>query len=118
MGGVQVSKEKTVKKGYFIESDGCHYSFESDDTINQGYVKIFHSRKGVWAPHLAGKLAAKLTDDGNGVTVRFRSGEPIRLDYCQESELYWLLRENLLYTSRRQGCTRPKNRLVVRREKK
>jgi hypothetical protein len=104
-------------KGILIEREGNIYSFKSDDTINHGYVKLFYSRLDrLLTSKCRGKLAAKLLDDGNGVDVSFREGLKFRLDYCQQVELYWLLKESLIHTDQPYRYSKPK-RIVLKKQK-
>lgn len=56
-------------------------------------VRLFHSRLGsTWSENWRGKLAGRLVDDGNGVTLEL--GEKrVRLDYDELLSLEILLKE-------------------------
>ncbi len=46
---------------------------------------------GDWAAKMHGKVAGKIVDTGDGITVRLRKRKPISLDYVAAQELYCIL---------------------------
>ena len=63
-------------------------------------LKLFYSKiDSKWTDKVSGKLAASLENDGNGVTLTFKSGKKISLDYSEFFELQILIREHNLMKS-------------------
>jgi len=77
------------KKGKcLIKVDDSIYDGLYDAEMNSTKVALkFSKMDGKWTKLFNGKTAVTLHDDGNGVTVRFRGGKTLRLDYCQIVQL-------------------------------
>jgi len=74
---------------YFLCDSEVQYSMRSKNNI----IYLFASKLGQWVSSYKGKVAAKITNSGNGYVVDFHGGKTIELDYSQSVELMLLLKE-------------------------
>ncbi len=82
-----------VKALLLDDKTAAHYSIQGKIDMNDTDFKLFMSKKGDWMPPFKGKVAAKLHDNGNYVTVQIRNKEPLRMDYAQLCELQLVMKE-------------------------
>ena len=81
---------------YLHDAGDSHSSLYQLETtvkdINDCRVEIrFAEQDCNWTDKVRGKIAAKLKDHGNGVTVKFMGSKKIELDYSQLVEMMILL---------------------------